>query len=201
MGLLLIAENQLCDEHKFMILTHFVQHDNLHRWTPCSCILKYKWNPQRQKAIVRLSSPCGSFLWASHRTKLHIHLPSFCPLGRAWAGCLQLSSTSICEAAMPAALKFHATLQLWEIENEKENNFSCQNAQLHYWAETSTVRNFPKVNLDESRCCSWPFKTSSNVNIIRDIWRRFQALCGELTLEEEEEEILRSFHVGHCEQV
>lgn len=29
----------------------------------------------------------------------------------------------------------------------------------------------------------------------------FRAVCGELMLEEEEEEILCSFHVGHCEQV
>ncbi len=30
-GFWIIAENQLCDEREFMIHTHFVQHDNLHR--------------------------------------------------------------------------------------------------------------------------------------------------------------------------
>lgn len=32
------------------------------------------------------------------------------------SGCLQLSSTSICEPLTPAAQKFHATLQLRETE-------------------------------------------------------------------------------------
>ena len=31
-GFWIIAENNLCDKHKFMILTRFVQQDNLHRW-------------------------------------------------------------------------------------------------------------------------------------------------------------------------
>lgn len=31
-------------------------------------------------------SPCASCLWACHHSKLHIHWPLFCPLGRAWRG-------------------------------------------------------------------------------------------------------------------
>lgn len=31
-------------------------------------------------------SPCASCLWACRHSKLHIHWPLFCPLGRAWRG-------------------------------------------------------------------------------------------------------------------
>lgn len=61
---------------------------------------------------------------------------------RASSDCLQLSSTSIWETLAP----FHASLQLRKTENRKENNLSCQNVMLHYCAESSTARNYLKLN-------------------------------------------------------
>lgn len=114
------------------------------------------------------------------------------------ACCQQLSSTSICDfnsTLMAAALKFHATLQPGKTENEKETTsawtYSCI-------TESSSARNYLEVKLKESRSCSWPLQTLGKSNIIRKL---FQAVWRELTLEEKEDEILCSFHVGRCEQV
>ena len=46
-GFWIIAENKLCGKHTFMILTRFVQQDNLHKWTPLLWFLKCKCNRQK----------------------------------------------------------------------------------------------------------------------------------------------------------
>ncbi len=45
-GFWLFAVNKLCDQQMFMILTRFVHHDHLHKWTQMFWILKPKYSDE-----------------------------------------------------------------------------------------------------------------------------------------------------------
>lgn len=68
-------------------------------------------------------------------------------------------------------------------------------------SETSTARKYLVVNLKESRCCVWPLVRPWVMVMLSETFEDVQVACRELMLEveEEEEEILCSFHVVHCE--
>lgn len=50
----IFAENKICGEQKFTVLTSFVKQDNLHKTTPLLWFLKQKSIRQKHKANVML---------------------------------------------------------------------------------------------------------------------------------------------------